>query len=257
MAVQTISSTVPVSPMRRAPNSMPRSLRGGAYHVDQILHITGARTLFAGYQQDCHLPLLVERITDLDEISIDRALKRTYAVQSLAHLNLARCIDIFVEGGALYVAGVTGEGHILAHCPHTIGQDDAVALGIQICNALNYLSWQTTMPGALTVDPFTIFVTRWGRVKLANLASLLGIDNSPHRDRFTAPSGHPAQQTVFGIGATLHFLLTGWRGHYHDIPPYISEASEEVNQIITRALHACPDERWDDTRQLRQALLAL
>ncbi len=257
MAVQTLSSPTPFSPSRPQTSAIPRSLRGGTYRIDQILHITGSRALFAGYRQDSRLPVLVERVTSLDDMCLHRALKRGDAVQTLAHLNLARCVEVFVEAGALYVVSVTGEGQILAHITRTIRQDEAVEWGIQICDALNYLDWQTTVPHALAVDPFTVFVTRWGRVKLADLVSLLGVHTPHHHARFAAPSGTPMQRAVFGIGATLHFLLTGWRGHYHDIPPYIPEASEEVNQVITRALHAHPDQRWADTRLMRQALLPL
>jgi hypothetical protein len=240
-----------------------RPLHGGRYVVEDVWHAAGGRVVLWGRRCDIGQPVLIERISGISRARLHGALARADALLALAHPHLARCIEVFAEEGAVHVVMVPGMGATLAPTRHLVARAEATAWGVQICNALNYLAWRPEAGGIVpTIDPTTVFVSAAGRVRLVNLAALLGCPIPRYRSRFLPlVAGGAPRIAVFGIGATLHHTLTGWQGRYaEDIPPLGAlrpDCAGELSAVIDRALAGDPAARWRDPVALRQGLLHL
>ncbi len=238
-------------------------LHGGRYLVEDAWHVTGGRVVLWGRRCDIDQPVLIERCTGLSRARLGSALARADELLALAHPNLARCVDVFADEGALHTVLVPGAGATLATPRRLVAQAEAVNWGVQLCNALNYLAWRPEARGAVpTIDPTTVFISAVGRVRLVNLTALLGCAIPRYRSRFLPPAmrGLPGA-AVFGIGATLHHALTGWQGRYAEGAPPLGvlrpDCTDDLSALIARALAADPLARWHDPMALRQALLRL
>jgi hypothetical protein len=234
----------------------------GRFVVERALHVTGGRALLWGRRTDIGQPVLIERVAGLSQAQLAHALTRRTAILALAHPHLARGLDVFAANGTLWCVQVPGTGATLALPRAIVTQAEAVAWGVQLCNALNYLSWQPATQGIVPMlDPFTIFISEAGRVRLTHLSALLGCGIPRYRSRFQVPGERGTAAAIFGIGATLHNALTGWTGRYADSAPPLDalrlDCSSQVSAILARALARDPADRWSDAASLRLALLAL
>jgi serine/threonine protein kinase len=233
------------------------SLRDGLYIPESILNVTDRHALLWGCQSGINRHIVIERLANMSQEEADQALYRAPAVLTIDHENLARCIDIFYERNALYIVMVTGEGTPLYHYSPSLSQSQALEAGIEICNALNYLNNHTEFAHHGAIQPQTVFRTLGGRIKLTNLVALLSATHATDEEF----CWYNAREDVFGVGATIHYALTGWQGNYRqDTPPLDllnNLASPELCQVIGRALAIDPADRWANAAELRYALLKI
>ncbi|HKD75311.1 MAG TPA: hypothetical protein VKB76_07435 [Ktedonobacterales bacterium] len=230
------------------------SLQNGQYIPERILTVNARHALLWGGQRGMNRHLAIERIADITPAEIELANSRKHALLSVQHENIARCIDLFDEHSALYIVMVTGEGKPLAQREVPVSPHEALDIGIQICNALNYLSIHTEFTNHGAIEPSTVFITDGNRVKLTNLASLLGVAQ-------VLEEADLARSDVFAVGATMHHALTGWNGDYTtEIPPVESLCEaipSELCSVIKRALAPNPADRWANSAEMRYALLRI
>ncbi len=228
------------------------SLQNGQYIPERVLTVNARHALLWGGQYGMNRHLAIERIADITPTELEQVNARKQALFSVQHENIARCIDLFDEHSALYVVMVTGEGKPLAQREVPVSPHEALDIGIQICNALNYLSIHTEFTNHGAIEPATVFVTDGNRVKLTNLAALLGV--AP-----VSSEADLARSDVFAVGATMHHALTGWAGDYAaEIPPVESlceAVPAELCAVIRRALSPNPADRWANSAEMRYALL--
>lgn len=246
--------TMPSTSPQETQSQILVSLQNGLYVAESILNVNEQHALLWGYQRGFNRHLAIERIVDSPAATTTQAIAHKQAVLNLNHENLARCVDVFAEEAALYVVMVTGEGKPLAQQHTPITPKQAVAIGIQICNALNYLSNHTEFTNHGAIEPTTVFLTDGNRVKLTNIAALLGAVATP-------AIAAMARDDVFGVGATMHYALTGWNGNYHaETPPFdalCERIPAELCQVLKRALSPNPADRWANSAELRYALLRI
>lgn len=231
------------------------SLQAGLYIPEKILSVHKNHALLWGGQKGINRHIVLERIDGLSTEEMRVAMMRKPLIASIQHENIARCEDVFVEDGALYVAMITGEGAPLANKTIPMPQRSAVEIGLQMCNAMNYLAYHTEFPNHGALEPSTIFITDGGRIKVTNLAALLGA--APPEISDISHQGMRAD--VFGVGATVLYALSGWAGDYRtDSPPLDSlckEISTDLCEVLARALNPDPSLRYASCTDLRYALL--
>lgn len=239
-----------------APAPKGHALRAGDFCVEDVLHVAGGRALLIGRQRDPDRAVVIERVSGPGPAALRRALAQQGILRDLAHPNLARCIDCFIEDRALYCVMVTGPGTTIAHQRAIATQRDVIDQGIQLCNALNYLAWRG-IRRVPSIDPTTVFISAAGRVKLTNLTALLGL-RTPRAAN--TPSAPPTRRAaLLGLGTTLFSALTGWQedgtGASPDLTQNRPDVTPEFGDIIARALD--PATGWRNAARLRYALLQL
>ncbi|MBA3823904.1 MAG: hypothetical protein H0X24_08415 [Ktedonobacterales bacterium] len=239
------------------PVSAPQTLQNGAYTLGQPLCTLQDRTLFTAQQTGVDRPVLIERIAPIAPELAASAFMARQAVLGFEQVNIAQALDVFVEDGALYTVMCAGAGvPMLNHAALTSQQ--AITYGVDICNSLSYLARHHGHLDAADISPCTVFITRADRARLTSMAALLGVHASANNSRFVARAGDGEQATVFSLGATLHYALSGWAGSYHDdAAPALVGVSPEFNAVLAKALAANPADRFTSISQLRQALLRL
>jgi hypothetical protein len=244
--------TMPSASSPEAGSEVIVSLQNGQYIPERILTVNARHALLWGGQRGMNRHLAIERIADITPAEIEQANARKQSLLSVQHENIARCIDLFDEQSALYVVMVTGEGKPLAQREVPVSPHEALDIGIQICNALNYLSLHTEFTNHGAIEPATVFITDGNRVKLTNLAALLGV--AP-----VSAEADMARSDVFAVGATMHHALTGWNGDYSAEIPSMESLCEgipaELCGVIKRALAPDPADRWANSAEMRYALL--
>ncbi|MBA3824944.1 MAG: hypothetical protein H0X24_13745 [Ktedonobacterales bacterium] len=245
------SASIASVPSSDAPR---RSLGQGRYIITDALHAGGGRALLVGRPTGMNQSVLIERISGLSQAALARAMRQADAVLELAHPNLARAIDCFVEEAALHVVMVAGPGALLSDPRGIVNEGEAVAMGTQLCNALGYLTLRGISP-ALSIDPSTVYLTTAGRVKLTNLAALLGVRLPRRSPRLPAQ----AQSPVFRIGALMHHVLTGWPRRSLQTAPALATLRPDLSSAccatISQAL--APVDGWASPADLRYALLQI
>ncbi len=235
------------------------SIHDGLYIPESVLMVAERHALLWGCQRGVNRHLVIERVARVTKSEASRAMAARSSLVRLSHDNLPQCLDVFVEDHTLYVVMATGEGAPLTRLDELITPRLAVRMGIQICNALNYLHGLGGQKTMLAVEPATVFLTRAERVKLTNLAALIGLALPAEH-----LAGHRCQSKtdeVFGVGAALHYALTRWPGHYCDGAPAVEtmrpDVTSDLATIIGRALDPKPAARFADSAAMRFKLLRL
>ena len=235
----------------------PARLRGGMYLIDTPLTRFGERTLFAGRQASLKRDILIERIA-APASALAQATTRCEQMTRLSHVDIAQCLDVFQEDGALHVVMSAGKGQPLSFFDQ-ISQRDAAMIGVHLCNALSHLRLRFPSEPLPLLDPSAIFVTEAHRARLIALASTMGAQNTACDTRFAPRAVHGDDAVIFSLAATLHHTLTGWDGTYDDGAPAISdmraEIAPEFDRAIMRALAKEQADRWPDIASFRYALL--
>lgn len=217
------------------------------------------RALWYGEHAELHLPVLTERVIRLSRSQQQTIVARFEAFRVLEHVNIPRILDMNLAGDRLQLVMHTGRGGPLGLLSRPVAQHEAVEIGIQICNALNYLHHHPIFAGRALITPATTFLTTANRVKLTGIAALLGASRDDGMSQ--TPRGRGLRAEVYGIGVTLFYLLTGWRDTYRpDLPPLTElrpDLAPEFAVAIQRAMLPDPRRRWASSAELRYALLLL
>lgn len=199
-------------------------------------------------------------------------------LMDLNHPAIAKALDFFeIEDRAYLVMGrIDGHGlQALLDDGAKISVSQVVQWGLELCDALIYLHELEPDPFIFcNVTPANIMIDRAGRAHLVDF----GLANLFIHRVFSAnagPAGYTAPEfylgvvnqgiDVYGLGATLHHLLTGcdprllpfFSFEERPIREYNPAAPEALEDIIMRALDPLPSARYQNCVELRAALHSL
>jgi len=274
------------------------SLSIGRYKLDKRLGRGGMGEVWAAYDPGLKRTVAL-KILKPDptrrSTAIVRFEREVKATSKLAHPNTVRVFDFGVtEDGILYYAMELLEGPTLHQLVRTEGAVEparAVHMMLQAARALaeaheHGIVHRDVKPDNLIVteaggEPDFVKVIDFGIAKLDDhegedrLTKTGDVAGTP---KYVAPEvvrGEPATagSDVWGLGATLYFLLTGkapfrgatsvaiYKSVLEDavIPPRVLAGSipKALDAIVVRCLAKAPDERFDDAAELGAALGAL
>lgn len=255
------------------------------YRVVEILGQGGMGAVYRAIDENLGMNVaLKENLFTTDEYA--RQFRREAVIlATLRHPNLTRVTDHFVvEGQGQYLVMDYIEGEDLRQRMDRLGaidEDEAIIIGIALCDALNYLEscnppivHRDIKPGNVKITPQgQIFLVDFGLAKIiqSGQATTTGAramtpGYSPPEQYGTARTDH--RSDLFSLGATLYAALTGSipedalaramdQSDLTPIRKHNPRISRRLAGIIEKSLAVRPDERFQTAEEFKQALLGL
>lgn len=254
----------------------------GPYRVLKVLGMGGMGTTFLVQPKDDssktpRLQVLKEMNADMEAIPKAQELFKREArmLRSLKHPGIPRLYDFFTENAKQYLVMELIHGQDLDRWVNQRGPlppPQALRWMIQVCEILDYIHHHNPpiihrdlKPGNILVRTRDnrVFVIDFGAVKEASLVpgTRIAVEG------YSAPEqglGRPTiQSDLYGMGATLLFLITGQSplqfyknlGHGYRIElANILSIPSQVKTIIERVTHPHPERRFQNATELKRAL---
>lgn len=173
----------------------------------------------------------------------------------------------FVDGSDLEASLASGDGHL--------PEEQVISWAIQVCDVLIYLHSHRPHPIIFRdMKPSNILVDRSGRVRLIDFG-IARVFQDDQKGTMVGTEGYsPPEQyrgvvdqrsDVYALGATLHHLLTRrdprmeppFSFHERSIREENPGVSEELANIVSKALEYDVDKRFASAEQLKSALMRL
>lgn len=210
---------------------------------------------------------VLRQIADLDRQDSLLSLGRQIQMTTLSHPGLAPLVEMaFYEAYPYVITRLRAGAHPLSE---DVGQPMALKrafrLAGQVSDALQYLHYRGLFHGALSPDD--IFVDQSGNPQVAGVGieqvrRLLQVTERPAPTALTSPEvaqgGAPdARSDVYAVAALICLLLTG-RPPVPGRPTHVAQQYPAIppalDEILTKALAANPDERYPSLIDMNRAL---
>ena len=266
--------------MSISPILKPQTLLAGRWHVVSPLKQGGMSNIYI--VEDTRLQtqfalkeLFLGQMPQPDQQELISIFEREARILSkLRHPSIPRVFDYFSEGNKYYIVMDLIEGddlESLVQSGTTISTDDTLKMGIEICKILEYLHGQQPPILHRDIKPSNIIQTKDGNLVLIDfgIAGWIKIRTQTNQTAHAtvaigSPGFAPPEQyvgktdvrsDVYGLGATLHYLLTGNNPEsnpfqFSDIPN-----EKELTTTILKAAEATADRRYQTASEFRRALL--
>ena len=193
------------------------------------------------------------------------------AMKKLHHPNLPRVLDVLEDEAYLYLVMEYVGGHdleeIIRNQGH-LGPRQVLDVGIQIGGALTYLHERAKAVWHLDLKPANIICRRDGRMILVDFGSAWTETGQEERRRygtegFAAPEQFDLTEKVdgrtdvYGLGATLYYLISGKQYSLSLKKAKIPGCPEKLGEIIKKCLCQEKEQRYETSRKLQKELIQL
>jgi serine/threonine protein kinase len=255
------------------------------YRVVEILGQGGMGAVYRAIDENLGMDVaLKENLFTTDEYA--RQFRREAVIlATLRHPNLTRVTDHFVvEAQGQYLVMDYIEGEDLRQRMDRLGaidEDEAIIIGIALCDALNYLEacnppivHRDIKPGNVKITPQgQIYLVDFGLAKIiqSGQATTTGAramtpGYSPPEQYGTARTDH--RSDLFSLGATIYAALTGSipedalaramdQAELTPIRKHNPRVSRRLAGVIEKSLGVRPDDRYQTAEEFKQALLSV
>lgn len=254
------------------------TLRDGAYTVEERLSAGGQATAYLARNASGTQIVLKEFILAIASTPgalIESAREFETEVSLLSQLSnpgIVRLEDFFTEDGRVYVVLEYVQGQTLRQKVQKDGplsEAEVVRLTLSACDVLEYLHNFDPPIVHRDITPENILLLPDGSIKLIDFSLAVKSDgrsttDSCGKQAFTPPEQFREeicpQSDIYGLGATMFFLLTG-------VPPKpittsspkikAPDISDKVNKIVERATQLDLNERYQSVNWLKLDLSEL
>jgi serine/threonine protein kinase len=253
------------------------------YRIIDVLGQGGMAALYRSIDENLGVEVAVkENLFTTDEYA--RQFRREAIIlATLRHPNLPRVTDHFViDGQGQYLVMDYIEGEDLRQRMDRLGvltEDEAVVLGVAVCEALIYLHNRAPMVVHRDVKPGNVKITPQGQVFLVDfgLAKVLqGKQATETGARAMTPGYSPPEQygtartdhrtDIYALGATMYSALTNHlpedglaramdQTKLTPIRDFNPKISRRLEAVIEKALAVRPDDRYQDAAAFQEDLL--
>ncbi len=201
--------------------------------------------------------------------------KEAELLHDLRHPHLPVVKDYFAEGGRYYlvmdfIEGKDLEAVLEAYFPRGVTEAEVIEWSIQILDALDYLHSQSPpiiyrdlKPGNIMIqdkDKKAILVD-FGIARTINPAgqtTMTTVGTPAYSPQELFQGKAEPRTDIYSMGATMHALLAGEQPlvpfsfkPLREINPHISE---DIEEIVMRALSEKPEDRFSKAREMKEAL---
>lgn len=259
----------------------------GRYEIVRVLGFGGVSTVYLAIdrrftvtERRCAVKEMIDAIADptLRELSLQNFEREANVLASLNHVAVPKIFDYFQQHGRLYLVEelIDGEdlAYIQARTDGPLPVEKVVDWALQILDVLEYLHNHKPDPIVFRdLKPSNVMLNTAGRIILIDFGiaksftghvkgTMIGTDGyaAPEQYRGIADP----RTDIYGLGATLHHLLTGSDPREH--PPFSwrerpvdslnPRVPRQLSDAIGRALEYHPDQRFQSVAEFRRALQA-
>lgn len=221
------------------------------------------------------LHLQTERLWAVKEIprrENGRELHELDMLKKLHHPSLAGIFDVVEAQDAVCLIMEYVRGQNLARLIKQKGRmppEQVMEVGCELCRVLQYLHSRPSPVYHLDIKPSNLILEKGGRLVLVDFGAAKKAlfqnrqEESRGTEGFAAPEQFDPDGTVdartdiFGLGATLYFLVSGVR--YSEVlsKSRVPGCPEMLGTVLKKCLRKKPEERFENSRQLERALIRL
>ncbi len=242
------------------------------YTLGRRLHEGVQSHVFSLFDIDTGRRFVLKAIPKGDANALD-----VFLLKNPENGSLPRILDVFHSTRYVYVIREYVDGFTLSEMVGSQGplpEEAAVQLGISLCDALSWLHHMSPPLVFRDVKPDNIVVAPDGEVKLIDTESIRTHNAAASTDTvyigtegYAAPEQYGYAQTdartdVYGLGATLAFLLTGQKPErvsygIRRVSSINSACSERISDIVDKCTAFHPDARYQTIDDLQRELVDL
>src|SRR3990170_2286517 len=258
------------------------SLLNIRYRIVEILGQGGMGSIYRAVDENLGVDVAVKENLFTTEEYARQFRREAGLLASLRHANLPRVTDHFViHGQGQYLVMDFIEGEDLRERMDREGllsDEDAVILGVAICDALGYLHSRKPQVVHRDIKPGNVKVSPTGHITLVDFGLAKVIEGSQITStgaRAMTPGYSPPEQygtartdhrtDIYSLGATLYVALTGilpedalaramGQAELTPVRKYNPKASRRLAAVVEKALELRPDDRYQSAEELKQAL---
>ncbi|WP_165822399.1 serine/threonine protein kinase [Paenibacillus montanisoli] len=252
---------------------------GGRYRVVRQLGQGGMGVVYAAEDMRLHGKLRALKVTSAlaGRSGTGHSVEEAAILMRLNHPHLPLIIDYLTsaEGNGCevmvmdFIDGMTLQAYLTA-CSGIIGASEAIAIGIQLCDALQYLHAQQPPIIHRDLKPTNVMIDHTGFVRLIDFG--IAREFKPGKPQDTVMLGTPgfsapeqagegqsdARTDVFGLGSLLYYLMAGGRkldskaGNVY--PTMLPHFGTELASVINRMADVRPSCRYGSMEEAKKAL---
>lgn len=259
------------------------ALLANRYRITAVIAQGGMGAIYRANDESLGVEAAVKENLFSSEDSSRQFHREATLLAGLRHPNLPRVTDHFViagQGQYLVMDYIDGEDIRQMLTRQNLSEDEAVSIGVAVCQALTYL--HTRVPPVIHRDikPGNIKITSSGQVFLVDFG-LAKVSQPGHATTTGAqaltPGYAPPEQygqgtqpasDIYALGATLYAAMTGkipedglaramGSAHLTPLRVHNPALSERIAQVIARAMAVKPTDRYANAEEFRLALLSV
>ncbi|MCS6906878.1 MAG: protein kinase [Anaerolineales bacterium] len=259
------------------------TLVNSRYRVIEVLGQGGMGAVYRAIDENLGVEVALKENLFTTEEYARQFHREAVILANLRHPNLPRVTDHFIiEGQGQYLVMDYIEGEDLRERMERLGvisEEEAVQIGVALCDALSYLSSRTEPVVHRDIKPGNVKITPDGHIYLVDfgLAKVLeGYQETTTGARAMTPGYSPPEQygtartdhrsDIYSLGATLYAAVTGHlpedalarligQAQLTKVRVRNPKISEAFAAVIEKALEVKPEDRFANAQQFREALL--
>ncbi|MCB2214188.1 serine/threonine-protein kinase [bacterium] len=258
-------------------------LLNNRYRILDILGQGGMGAVYRAVDENLDITVAVKENSFFSEEYARQFQREAKILASLRHPNLPRVFDYFVidqQGQYLVMDYIAGDDlRQWMNREQTISENEALQIGIAICNALIYLHTRVPAIAHRDIKPGNVKITPSGEVVLVDFGLVKVMDDkeiTTTAARAMTPGYSPPEQygpdptdhrsDIFSLGATLYASLAGYlpedslaratgKTTLTLLQTYSPSVSDKTAEVIEKALELRFEDRWQSAQEFRAALV--
>lgn len=221
---------------------------------------------------------LIKEVDASDPKNVIALNQEKFTLERLQHPGIISVYDLFEQDGFYYLVLEYIEGEsmerLISPFPDVFIQEKIILdWALQLCDILEYLHKQSPPVIYRDLKPKNLLKDKSGKLHLIDFGIARSFKQGRTRDTeamgsalTASPEHYGGAQTdersdIYTLGATLNFFLTNGRGQgdepfvFASVRSINPKISENMDQVIRKALEIDPKKRYQSIREMRQALL--